>query len=48
MTKVLIKTVWLLVVLCLPVFSMAQGWSPKKAPLMTKWASDVNLGNTLP
>lgn len=48
MKKTFVRIVLFYFLLSMSVFSFAQNWSPKKAPLMTQWASDVNPDNTLP
>jgi len=43
-----LKVCRLLFVLLVPSLSNAQNWSVKKAPLMTKWASSVDINKPLP
>jgi len=44
----LIKTCSLLTIFMVSSVINAQNWSMKKAPLMTKWAADINVNSPLP
>lgn len=43
-----VKTCYLLLILLISTASNSQDWSVKKAPLMTKWANDLDANNPLP